>query len=241
MLDLLPAVDIVAGQAVRLHQGKAGSEKIYGVPLEAARTFEAAGARWLHLVDLDAAFGRGNNTQVVQEIVEQVDLQVEVSGGIRDDESLARVLQAGARRVNLGTAAIEKPEWTCQVIAEYGEQIAVGLDVRGHTVATHGWTKDAGNLFEMITQLDAAGCVRYVVTDVMRDGTLTGPNTQLLREVCEATSAKVVASGGVSTLDDLRALRELNSIGVEGVIVGKALYSGQFTIEQALAVANGRA
>ena len=241
MLELLPAVDIVSGQAVRLHQGQAGSEKVYGVPLEAARSFEESGARWLHLVDLDAAFGRGNNTQVVQEIVEQVNLQVEVSGGIRDDESLERVLSAGARRINLGTAAIENPEWTCQVIAKYGDQIAVGLDVRGHTLSTHGWTKDAGDLFEMIARLDAAGCARYVVTDVMRDGTLTGPNTQLLKEVCEATSAKVVASGGVSTLDDLRTLRELTSLGVEGAIVGKALYSGQFTIEQALAVASGRA
>ena len=182
-----------------------------------------------------------DSTQVVQEIVEQIDLQVEVSGGIRDDESLERVLNAGARRVNLGTAAIENPEWTCQVIAKYGDQIAVGLDVRGHTLSTHGWTKDAGDLFEMIARLDAAGCARYVVTDVMRDGTLTGPNTQLLKEVCEATSAKVVASGGVSTLDDLRTLRELTNLGVEGAIVGKALYTGQFTIEQALAVASGRA
>ena len=239
MLELLPAVDIVDGQAVRLHQGQAGSEKVYGNPLQMALSFADAGASWLHLVDLDAAFGRGNNASVVQEIVKTVSLKVEVSGGIRDDDSLERVLAAGAKRVNLSTAAIEKPEWTAKVIGEYGDAIAVGLDVRGTTVATHGWTKDAGDLFDLIGYLDAAGCARYVVTDVMRDGTLNGPNTHLLAQVCQATKAKVVASGGVSSLEDLRALRALTDLGLEGVIVGKALYAQAFTIEQALMVASG--
>ncbi|WP_338088381.1 bifunctional 1-(5-phosphoribosyl)-5-((5-phosphoribosylamino)methylideneamino)imidazole-4-carboxamide isomerase/phosphoribosylanthranilate isomerase PriA [Nanchangia anserum] len=240
MLEILPAVDVVNGQAVRLVQGEAGTETGYGHPLEVARDFAAAGATWLHLVDLDAAFGRGSNAELLGDIVREVDMRVELSGGIRDDDSLARALDAGATRVNLGTAALEDPEWTARVIGEHGERIAVGLDVRGHTLAARGWTREGGDLFEVLERLEQAGCKRYVVTDVTKDGTMSGVNVELLREVCGHTSAPVVASGGVSTLDDLRALRDLVDVGVEGAIVGKALYAGAFTLEEALAVGEGR-
>lgn len=239
MLTLLPAVDVADGKAVRLLQGEAGSETDYGSPLEAARDWAEAGAQWIHLVDLDAAFGRGSNAELLARIVGEVGVKVELSGGIRDDASLARALAAGAARVNLGTAALENPEWTERVIAEHGEQVAVGLDVRGTTLAARGWTKEGGDLWETLARLDAAGCARYVVTDVTRDGTLTGPNTELLRAVCNRTSAPVVASGGIATLEDLRVLRGLTDQGVEAAIVGKALYNGNFTLPEALRVARG--
>lgn len=235
-LVLLPAVDVADGQAVRLVQGEAGSETSYGDPLAAALAWQQAGAEWIHLVDLDAAFGRGSNRDLLADVVGRLDVNVEMSGGIRDEESLRAALATGCARVNLGTAAIENPEWTARAIAEHGDRIAVGLDVRGTTLAARGWTREGGDLFDALARLDADGCARYVVTDVTKDGTLRGPNTDLLREVCEVTDRPVVASGGVSTLDDLRALAELVPLGVEGAIVGKALYAGQFTLEQALEV-----
>ncbi|GAA1737056.1 bifunctional 1-(5-phosphoribosyl)-5-((5-phosphoribosylamino) methylidenea mino)imidazole-4-carboxamide isomerase/phosphoribosylanthranilate isomerase PriA [Brachybacterium phenoliresistens] len=237
ILELLPAVDVQDGQAVRLVQGAAGTETSYGSPLEAALSFQEAGARWLHLVDLDAAFGRGSNAKILAEVCAAMDLQVELSGGIRDDESLAAALATGCRRVNIGTAALENPDWTAEVIAEHGDRIAVGLDVRGTTLAARGWTRDGGDLWEVLDRLDEAGCARYVVTDVTKDGTLQGPNLGLLREVCSRTDAAVIASGGVSTLEDLAALRELVPAGVEGAIVGKALYAKAFTLPEALEVA----
>lgn len=237
VLELLPAVDVQDGQAVRLVQGEAGTETAYGAPLDAALTFQEGGASWLHLVDLDAAFGRGSNAALLSEVVSAVDMKVELSGGIRDDESLTAALATGCRRVNLGTAALENPEWTAEVLAEHGDRIAVGLDVRGTTLAARGWTREGGDLWETLERLDEAGCQRYVVTDVTKDGTLRGPNLELLREVCARTDAKVVASGGVSSLEDLRALRELVALGVEGAIVGKALYAQAFTMDEALDVA----
>jgi phosphoribosyl isomerase A len=234
-LELLPAVDVAGGQAVRLVQGEAGSETHYGEPLAAALAWQQAGAQWIHLVDLDAAFGRGSNRDLLAAVVGQLDVAVEMSGGIRDDETLAAALATGCRRVNVGTAALENPAWVRQAIAQYGERIAVGLDVRGTTLSARGWTQDGGELFDVLSRLDADGCARYVVTDVRRDGTLTGPNLELLRSVCAATDRPVVASGGVSSLADLRALAELVPLGVEGAIVGKALYAGEFTLEQALA------
>lgn len=237
-LILLPAVDVQNGQAVRLVQGEAGTETAYGAPIEMARTWERDGAEWIHLVDLDAAFGRGSNYELLAEVVRQTGIDVELSGGIRDDQSLRAALATGCRRVNLGTAALENPEWTARVIAEYGDQIAVGLDVRGTTLAARGWTQEGGALFATIERLNAAGCARYVVTDVTKDGTLRGPNLELLRSVCAATDAPVIASGGISSLADLTALREIK--GVEGAIVGKALYSGAFTLPEALDIA-GRA
>ncbi len=240
-LILLPAVDVADGQAVRLTQGAAGTETAYGDPLEAARNFLDQGAEWLHLVDLDAAFGRGENTAVIRRVVDELSgsMNIELSGGIRDDESLDRALVAGARRVNLGTAALENPEWTAKVIAEHGDRVAVGLDVRGTTLAARGWTEEGGDLFDVLARLDADGCSRYVVTDVTKDGMMKGPNLDLLRDVAERTDRPVIASGGISTLDDIAAIRELVDLGVEGAILGKALYAGAFTLREALAVADG--
>jgi phosphoribosylformimino-5-aminoimidazole carboxamide ribotide isomerase/phosphoribosylanthranilate isomerase len=233
-LELLPAVDVKDGRAVRLVQGELDRESVYGAPLEVALEFQSAGAEWLHLVDLDAAFGRGENIDLLAEVVAALDIKVELSGGIRDDESLKRALATGCARVNLGTAALENPEWTARVIGEFGDRIAVGLDVRGHVLAARGWTKEGGDLFETIERLERDGCARYVVTDVTKDGTLKGPNLELLKEVCAATKKPVVASGGISSLDDIAALSTMVSTGVEGAIVGKALYAGAFTLEQAL-------
>lgn len=236
-LELLPAVDVADGQAVRLTQGEAGSETGYGDPLAAALDWVNGGAEWIHLVDLDAAFGRGSNAELLASVVKAVDVKVEMSGGIRDDESLERALATGCARVNLGTAALENPEWTARVIDAHGDRIAVGLDVRGTTLAGRGWTRDGGDLWEVLARLDAAGCSRYVVTDVKKDGMLSGPNLELLTQVCEATKAPVVASGGISSLDDIAALRTLTPVGIEGAIVGKALYHGNFTLPQALDIA----
>ncbi|MDP3712220.1 MAG: bifunctional 1-(5-phosphoribosyl)-5-((5-phosphoribosylamino)methylideneamino)imidazole-4-carboxamide isomerase/phosphoribosylanthranilate isomerase PriA [Mycobacteriales bacterium] len=230
----MPAVDVADGQAVRLVQGAAGSETSYGSPLDAALQWQTDGAEWVHLVDLDAAFGRGSNYDLLVDVVGRLDVRVELSGGIRDDESLERALATGCARVNLGTAALETPEWCASAIARHGDRIAVGLDVRGTTLSARGWTQDGGELFEVLARLDAEGCARYVVTDVKRDGTLTGPNVELLRDVCAATDRPVVASGGVSSLDDLRVLVGLVGDGVEGAIVGKALYAGAFTLPEAL-------
>ncbi len=238
-LELLPAVDVAEGQAVRLVQGELGSETSYGSPLDAALQWQADGAEWIHLVDLDAAFGKGSNRDLLAEVVGRLDVLVELSGGIRDDASLAAALATGCRRVNLGTAALENPQWCAQVVAEHGDRIAVGLDVRGTTLAARGWTEEGGDLFDVLERLERDGCDRYVVTDVTKDGTLTGPNLDLLRQVCARTEKPVVASGGVSSLEDLRAIAALTDIGVEGAIVGKALYAGAFTLPEALAAVAG--
>lgn len=238
-LILLPAVDVVDGKAVRLVQGQAGSETEYGSALEAALGWQRDGAEWIHLVDLDAAFGRGSNRELLAEVVGRLDVKVELSGGIRDDESLAAALATGCARVNLGTAALENPAWCAKVIAEHGERVAVGLDVKivdgRHRLRGRGWETDGGDLWEVLDRLNREGCSRYVVTDVTKDGTLRGPNLELLKAVCERTDAPVIASGGVSSLDDLRAIATLTGVGVEGVIVGKALYAQRFTLPEALA------
>jgi phosphoribosyl isomerase A len=235
-ITLLPAVDVAGGQAVRLVQGAAGSETSYGDPLEAALAWQRDGATWIHLVDLDAAFGRGSNAPLLSDVVGRLDVNVELSGGIRDDVSLAAALGTGAARINIGTAALENPAWCDRVVGKYGDRVAIGLDVRGRTLSARGWTRDGGDLYEVLERLDKAGVARYVVTDITKDGTLRGPNLDLLREVCSRAGAPVIASGGVSNLDDLRALAALEPIGVEGVIAGKALYAGAFTIAEALAV-----
>ena len=239
MITLLPAVDVTRGQAVRLVHGEAGTETGYGDPMVAAMRWQRDGAEWVHLVDLDAAFGRGSNADLLAGIIRRLDVAVELSGGIRDDATLRAALSTGAARVNIGTAALEDPQWCDRVVAEHGDRVAIGLDVRGRTLAARGWTRDGGDLFEVLERLDKAGCARYVVTDITRDGALTGPNLDLLREVCERTPAPVIASGGVSTLDDLRALASLEPLGVDGVIAGKALYAGAFTVPDALAVLRG--
>lgn len=240
-LQLLPAIDVVDGQAVRLLRGEAGTETGYGDPHEAAAQWVAAGATYIHLVDLDAAFGRGSNAELLAEIIAATPAKVELSGGIRDDESLRLALAAGPARINLGTAALENPEWTEKVIAEHGDKVAVGLDVRGRTLAARGWTREGGDLYETLERLNRAGCARYVVTDVAKDGTMEGPNTTLLADVLGRTDAPVVASGGVATLADVEALRELTDIGLEGAIIGKALYADAFTLEEAIEVAGPQA
>jgi phosphoribosyl isomerase A len=239
-LELLPAVDIAGGEAVQLVQGVAGSEKRFGDPVEAALNWQERGAEWIHLVDLDAAFGRGDNRRLLAEIVGTLDIQVELSGGIRDDDSLGAAMAAGCRRVNIGTAALEQPDWCAAAIARHGDRVAVGLDVRGRTLAARGWTRDGGDLFDVLARLDSEGCARYVVTDVNKDGMLEGPNLDLLRSVCAATDRPVVASGGITELADLEALQRLVPEGVEGAIIGTALYEGRFTLEEALAL-TGRA
>jgi phosphoribosyl isomerase A len=235
-LELLPAVDVSDGQAVRLVRGEAGTETSYGDPLDAALAWQSEGAEWIHLVDLDAAFGRGSNRELLADVVKRLDVRVELSGGIRDDDSLTAALATGARRINLGTAALEDPDWCARVIAEHGDRIAVGLDVREGRLAARGWTRDGGELLEVLDRLEHDGCPRYVVTDVTKDGTLMGPNVDLLRAVCDRTERPVVASGGVSSLEDLRVLSGLVGVGVEGAIIGKALYSGAFTMVEALRV-----
>lgn len=238
-LELLPAVDVASGKAVRLTQGEAGSEEDFGHPLAAAQDWINAGAEWIHLVDLDAAFGRGENRAVIREVVQASgETKIELSGGIRDDASLGAALELGATRVNLGTAALENPDWTAKVIASYGDQIAVGLDVRGTTLAARGWTQEGGDLFDVLARLEDAGCARYVVTDVTKDGTLRGPNLELLKSVMEKTGKPVVASGGISSLEDIANLKALVPLGLEGAILGKSLYAGRFTLQQALEIAN---
>jgi phosphoribosyl isomerase A len=237
-LELLPAVDVAAGQAVRLVQGAAGTETSYGDPVDAAMAWQDAGAEWIHLVDLDAAFGRGSNGPQLADLIGQLKVRVELSGGIRDDKSLAAALATGCTRVVIGTAALEDPDWVADVIAEHSDRIAVGLDVRGTRLAARGWTTDGGELDDALDRLEAAGCARYVVTDIEKDGMLRGPNLDLLRRVCARTAQPVVASGGVSSLADLRAIAGLAPLGVEGAIVGKALYAGAFTLPEALAVAS---
>jgi phosphoribosyl isomerase A len=240
-LVLLPAVDVQNGQAVQLVQGVAGSEKVFGDPLAAAQRWQDDGAEWIHLVDLDAAFGRGSNADTIAEIVGAMNLDVELSGGIRDDASLERALATGCRRVNIGTAALENPEWCVDIISSYGDRIAIGLDVKGTRLAARGWTREGGDVYETLARLSDAGCQRFVVTDVASDGMLTGPNLELLSAICSRTDAKVVASGGISSLDDLRTLAGLVPIGVEGAIIGTALYVGSFTLTDALALTRGLA
>ena len=237
-LILLPAVDVADGQAVRLVQGELGTETSYGSPLDAALAWQEQGAEWIHLVDLDAAFGKGSNRELLKKVTAKLDVKVELSGGIRDDESLNNALATGAARINLGTAALEDPEWTARVIAQHGDKIAIGLDVRGRNLAARGWTKEGGELIETLQRLDRDNAARYVVTDVTKDGTLQGPNTALLREILDYTKKPVIASGGIAQLSDIAELRQLTNIGVEGAIVGKALYAQKFTLKDALRIAN---
>jgi 1-(5-phosphoribosyl)-5-[(5-phosphoribosylamino)methylideneamino] imidazole-4-carboxamide isomerase/N-(5'phosphoribosyl)anthranilate isomerase len=239
-LILLPAVDVADGQAVRLSQGDAGTEKSFGDPLEAAESFVEQGAEWLHLVDLDAAFGRGENTVVLRRVVDALagTINIQLSGGIRDDKSLNRALDAGAHRVNLGTAALADLDWVTRAIRQHGDKVVVGLDVRGTTLTARGGAGTVGELFDVLPQL--GGAARLIVTDVDTDGMMTGPNLQLLSDVCARTNTPVIASGGISTLDDIAAIRDLVPLGVEAAILGKALYEGAFTLREALAVANGQ-
>ncbi|AHI23131.1 bifunctional 1-(5-phosphoribosyl)-5-((5-phosphoribosylamino)methylideneamino)imidazole-4-carboxamide isomerase/phosphoribosylanthranilate isomerase PriA [Corynebacterium vitaeruminis] len=236
---LLPAVDVVGGQAVRLNKGEAGTEKSYGSPLESALNWQSQGAEWLHFVDLDAAFGRGSNHEMMAEVIGNLDIKVELTGGIRDDESLERALATGASRVNIGTAALQKPEWIEKVLGEYGDKVAVDIAVLQSEgewrTRGNGWVSDGGDLWEVLERLDSQGCSRFVVTDVSKDGTLEGPNVELLREVSAATDAKIVASGGISSIEDILAIAKYADEGIDSAIIGKALYEGRFTLTEALA------
>ncbi|MHA2789311.1 bifunctional 1-(5-phosphoribosyl)-5-((5-phosphoribosylamino)methylideneamino)imidazole-4-carboxamide isomerase/phosphoribosylanthranilate isomerase PriA [Corynebacterium sp. S7] len=235
---LLPAVDVVDGQAVRLDQGEAGTEKNYGSPLEAALAWQEQGAEWLHFVDLDAAFGRGSNHELMAEITRKLDINVELTGGIRDDASLERALATGAKRVNIGTAALQNPEWMIEVLGKYADKVAIDIAVREENgewrTKGNGWTSDGGDLWEVLERFDAAGCSRFVVTDVSKDGTLAGPNIELLREVSAATDAAVTASGGISSLEDVLEVAKYEDEGIDSVIIGKALYEKRFTLREAL-------
>jgi len=237
-LELLPAVDVSNGRAVRLTQGVKGTEEEFGDPLSVALTWQQMGAEWIHLVDLDRAFGTGDNFEILKNTVKALEIKVEISGGIRDDDSLAAALATGARRVNLGTAALENPEWTKKVIATHGDKIAIGLDVRGNQLSARGWTKDGGDLFETLERLEKDGAQRYVVTDVTKDGTLQGVNTELLLKISEFTKKPLVASGGIGSLSDIEKLVSLTDAGIEGAILGKALYAKKFTLPEALKIAN---
>lgn len=238
MLTLFPAVDIRFGKSVRLFQGQAGSETVYGSPLEVAEALIGAG--WLHVVDLDAAFGEGNNRDAVREIVDRLGVKVDLSGGLRDTAAVEAAFAAGASRVSVGTAAVANPTWVGELVDRFGDSVAVDLACQlvddQWRVSTHGWVADGGDLWEVLESLDAQGCRRFVVTDVSRDGAMVGPNVELLREVAAATDATVTASGGVSTLDDLRTLAEYEAEGIDGVIVGKAFVEKAFTVEDALRV-----
>lgn len=238
-LEILPAIDVKEGVAVRLTKGELDKPGIYGDPVEVAAEFISSGVSWIHLVDLDAAYGLGDNFKVLASVIKSMDIKIQLSGGIKDDESLNRALSTGSSRINLATSALDNPKWVESVIKKHGDKIAVSLDVSGRVLSPRGGIKSGGDLFQMITRLDQAGCARYVLTDVNRDGTLTGPNLELLKEVCSFTKTPVVASGGISSLSDVKALTQLTDQGIEGVIIGKALYTGAFTLAQVIAVAKG--
>ena len=239
-LQLLPAVDVVNGQSVRLERGQARSARSFGDPRKAVADFVDAGAAWIHLADIDAAFGRGSNAALLAAIVEETretGVRIEWSGGVRNEESLLVAIGSGAARVNLATSALADLEWAAGAIERFGQRLAVCLDVRGAALSARGASVEIGGLWEILPVLEKAGCRRYVVTDVARDGAMNGPNTKLLREVAHAASAPIIASGGVSSLDDIRGLRELVGEGIDSAIVGKALYEGAFTLRQAIEAA----
>ena len=238
-LEILPAIDVKDGVAIRLTKGELDNQSKYGDPLEVAGEFVKSGVKWIHLVDLDAAFGLGNNFEILDSIIKSVDIKIQLSGGIKDDESLNRALTTNCSRINLGTAALDNLEWVESVIKKHGDKIAVALDVDGKVLSPRGGSKSGGDLFQMITRLDKSGCARYVLTDVNRDGALSGPNLELLKEVTSFTKTPIVASGGVSSLSDVKSLMQLTDQGVEAVIIGKALYTGAFTLAQAIAVTKG--
>ena len=238
-LEILPAIDVKDGVAIRLTKGELDNQSKYGDPLEVAGEFVKSGVKWIHLVDLDAAFGLGNNFKILDSIIKSVDIKIQLSGGIKDDESLNRALTTNCSRINLGTAALDNPEWVESVIKKHGDKIAVALDVDGKVLSPRGGSKNGGDLFQMITRLDKSGCARYVLTDVNRDGALNGPNLELLKEVTSFTKTPIVASGGVSSLSDVKSLMQLTNQGVEAVIIGKGLYTGAFTLAQVLATVKG--
>lgn len=239
-ITLYPAVDIRDGRAVRLTQGAADAETVYDVdPVAAAQRFADAGTSWLHVVDLDAAFtGEPRNRHLIQQIVEATRIEVQASGGVRTLQDVRDSLGYGARRVVIGTMALDDPDFVAEVLDAVGPRIAIGLDARGETLQARGWTQEAGNLFAAVEQFTEMGVDRFVYTDVARDGMLQGPNLEMLARVADATTANVTASGGVASLEDVAAIESLHE-RVDAAIVGKALYAEAFTLPQALAVSAG--
>jgi 1-(5-phosphoribosyl)-5-[(5-phosphoribosylamino)methylideneamino] imidazole-4-carboxamide isomerase/N-(5'phosphoribosyl)anthranilate isomerase len=237
-LELLPAIDVAGAKSIRLTAGDSQSATEYGSPLDVAKAFVDSGAQWIHLVDLDAAFSRGSNLETIAEVVQQCPgIKVELSGGIRDASSLEAALALNPKRVVLSTLALADLDFTAKALEHHGHLIAVGLDVRGSRLEARGQAEQGGELADMLAALEDFGCSRYVVTDVTRDGTLGGPNLELLQYVLARTAKPVVASGGISSLGDIRALKALVQQGLEGAILGKALYANNFTLEQAIEIA----
>ena len=233
ILELLPAIDVTGGQAVRLSSGSV-DEGSWGSPIDVARSFHEAGARWVHLVDLDLAFGRGENSELLARVIREVPVRVELSGGITSRAAIEAGLAMGPERVNIATQAFDDIDTVCEAIDAFGERVVVCLDVRGDRLAARGGSGEGGNVWEALRVLDEAGVARLVVTDVTRDGQMNGSNRELLARVADQTPACIIASGGVNSLADIEALRAL---GIEGAIVGKALYQGAFTLADALDVA----
>lgn len=233
--ELLPAIDVSNGLSVR--PGDQNSQESFGSPKDIASGWIASGANWIHLVDLDAAYGKGENRKLINEVVALcTGIQVQVSGGIRDQDSLIAALATGATRINLATSALLDMPWVESVISNYSNQISVSLDVSGSRLVARGSGEEVGELEQVLARLEEFGCARYVVTDVTRDGSLSGPNLELLEQVLSQTAKPVVASGGIAELADLQALVALRFKGLAGAILGKALYVGRFSLEQALKV-----
>jgi phosphoribosylformimino-5-aminoimidazole carboxamide ribotide isomerase len=243
--ELYPAIDLRGGRAVRLLRGDYAAETVYSDdPVAVARSFEAAGARWIHVVDLDAArSGEAGNLDLVAAVAKSVASKVETGGGVRSVAAAERLIDAGVARVVIGTAAVERPELVTELAGRFPGQVAVGLDARGRQVAVKGWTETTGaDLVELARRFEGQGVSALIVTEIGRDGTMDGPALDQLGAVLEATSVDVIASGGVGTLDDIRALAGLEHGGADGgsrrlagIIVGRALYEGRFTVEEALA------
>ena len=238
-LEIFPAIDVKDGVAIRLTKGELNNQSKYGDPLEVANEFVKSGVNWIHLVDLDAAFGIGDNSGILASIIKNINIKIQLSGGIKDEQSLNKALATGCSRINIATSALEQLEWVESVIHKHGDKICVSLDVSGKVLSPRGSNKSGGDLFQVITRLDKVRCARYVLTDVNRDGALNGPNLELLKEVTSFTKTPIVASGGVSSLNDVKSLMQLTNQGVEAVIIGKALYTGAFTLTQALATVKG--
>ena len=240
MIDLLPAIDLRGGHCVRLHQGDFAAETVYDDdPVRVASEFAAAGARWIHVVDLDAArTGERAHLPQIRAICEAVPCAVEVGGGVRTADSARELLDAGVSRVVVGTAAVERPALVEELCMEYAGAIAVGLDARGTEVAIRGWVEGSGaDLVTLAQRFDGIGVAALIVTEISRDGTLEGPAYGQLLAVLEASKIPLIASGGVGTLEDLRALAALEADGrrLSGIIAGRAIYEGRFTVEQGLA------
>lgn len=237
-LLLLPALHLVGGQAVQITRGAETPSQPLGDAVALARRWADEGVQWLHVIDVDAAFGHGDNASLVQAIVDSVPAHVQVAGGIRDDASLVRALNSGAARVTLGTAALADPDWCRAAIKHAGDRLAVGLDVDSDALRANGWPPDE-NVLTAVTMLDEAGAQHYVVRCTAADGTKSGPSYELLGAICARTQGGVMAMGGISNLEDLRRLRGLVPIGVEGVIVATALHDGSISVPEALRITAG--